>query len=230
MTEPHWTRVREHLRRLLPGYMVPARFVVLDEIPADSQRQNRSSCAAAAGGGLNKHADAAPDADRGRARGTVASAAAAGQRSVPRTISSSSAAIRLLATQLVSRIRDAFDVVLPLTTIFTAQTLRELAARVDQLERSAGARSSAIRPPTAPNPFRSPSRRSGSGSCTSWNPTIPSTTRPMALRLRGRLDKTALQAALQDLMARHEVLRTAFVDRDGQPHQVIVADLQLQGS
>ena len=50
----------------------------------------------------------------------------------------------------------------------------------------------------------------------------------MALRLRGRLDMTALQAALQDLLARHEILRTAFVERDGQPHQVIVADLQLR--
>ncbi|MGW1666903.1 non-ribosomal peptide synthetase, partial [Streptomyces microflavus] len=45
---------------------------------------------------------------------------------------------------------------------------------------------------------------------------------PFGLRLRGRLDLAALDAALSGLVARHEILRTRFVaDADGRPHQII---------
>src|SRR3954471_2051118 len=42
-----------------------------------------------------------------------------------------------------------------------------------------------------------------------------------ALRLRGPLDRAALAAALDGLVARHEALRTGFVAEDGAPSQVI---------
>ncbi|MEM8933765.1 MAG: condensation domain-containing protein, partial [Acidobacteriota bacterium] len=44
---------------------------------------------------------------------------------------------------------------------------------------------------------------------------------PMPLRLHGALDVDALRAAIGDLMARHESLRTRFVDDDGEPRAVI---------
>ncbi|MEU8268265.1 amino acid adenylation domain-containing protein [Sphaerisporangium sp. NPDC049002] len=44
---------------------------------------------------------------------------------------------------------------------------------------------------------------------------------PMALRLLGPLDRPALQRALEEIVRRHEVLRTRFVDRDGVPYQHI---------
>ncbi|WP_373994472.1 condensation domain-containing protein, partial [Duganella sp. Root1480D1] len=44
---------------------------------------------------------------------------------------------------------------------------------------------------------------------------------PAGLHLRGRLDRAALQATLDRIVARHEGLRTTFVLADGQPVQRI---------
>ncbi|GLQ89076.1 non-ribosomal peptide synthetase [Dyella flagellata] len=45
---------------------------------------------------------------------------------------------------------------------------------------------------------------------------------PMALHLTGPLDASALQAALSDLLSRHESLRTCFTDEEGAGYQVVL--------
>src|SRR5690606_11461512 len=51
---------------------------------------------------------------------------------------------------------------------------------------------------------------------------------PAALRLVGRIDAGALQQCLQQIVRRHEVLRTTFDTVDGKPVQVIAPDLTLE--
>src|SRR5439155_2963468 len=46
---------------------------------------------------------------------------------------------------------------------------------------------------------------------------------PFGLHLKGDLNRTALRRALDRIVARHEVLRTTFALRDGEPVQEIGA-------
>ncbi len=48
-----------------------------------------------------------------------------------------------------------------------------------------------------------------------------------AMRIRGRLDAQALQQALASIVARHEALRTRFINVDGTPRQVIADSLDV---
>jgi amino acid adenylation domain-containing protein len=58
-------------------------------------------------------------------------------------------------------------------------------------------------------------------------PESPIYNRPLALRLTGLLDEAALRQALETIIDRHEVLRTRFITRDGQPAQVVSPRLAL---
>ncbi len=51
---------------------------------------------------------------------------------------------------------------------------------------------------------------------------------PMAVRLTGTLDVDAARYALQTIVERHEVLRTTFAMRDGQPVQRIAPEIELE--
>src|SRR5712691_8724915 len=58
-------------------------------------------------------------------------------------------------------------------------------------------------------------------------PGIPTYNIPAAARLTGKLNVTALEQSLNEIVQRHEALRTTFLVIDGQPVQVIATSLLL---
>ena len=70
-------------------------------------------------------------------------------------------------------------------------------------------------------------RSSGCGSWACWRARVATYNMPAALRLRGVLDVGALDAALHDVVDRHEALRTVFPVVDGQPFQQVLPAAEI---
>jgi len=121
----------------------------------------------------------------------------------------------LLATQLVSRVRAAFGIDLPLRRLFERPTLGDLSAALDREA-----------PAVAPPPVRQ--RRTeaplsfaqerfwvfGRNRNTAYN--VPS-----PVRIRGPLDSRVLERCFQEVLRRHDSLRTRFLEKDGVPVQMV---------
>nr|WP_312875374.1 non-ribosomal peptide synthetase [Allocatelliglobosispora scoriae] len=126
----------------------------------------------------------------------------------------------LLVMRLVSRVRSVLGADLPIRAVFDAPTVAALGRHLP-----AGA-TSAARPPLVPGarPERLPLSSAQQRLWFHFQLEGPSPTYniPIAWRLRGALDESALAAALTDLTARHEPLRTIFPDHGGAPHQLIL--------
>ncbi|HLF24969.1 MAG TPA: amino acid adenylation domain-containing protein [Anaerolineae bacterium] len=134
----------------------------------------------------------------------------------------------LLATQIVSRVRSACQVELPLRTIFEVSTIASLAERLDAAQRDV--------PALATPPLRPVSRQGDLALSFAqqrlWfldqlEPDSPLYNIPVALHLTGHLDLAALERSLNEIVCRHESLRTTFGSVDGQPVQIIAPVLKV---
>ncbi|TYR65651.1 amino acid adenylation domain-containing protein, partial [Streptomyces parvus] len=217
------TLVRDSLRELLPAYMIPAVFVFMDALPLTSTGKiDRSALPepprrTAAGGAGRRAATATERALEPLWRDLLALETvhvdddffALGGHS-------------LLGTRLLSRVRGLWGVELSLAALFSAPTLGALAARIDSARQDTPALPGTLADKADPGsaPPLSPAQHR------LWlveqlTPGNPRYTVPVAYRMRGPIDTAALQAALDTLVARHEVLRTTFPSHDGTPRQVV---------
>ncbi|HET9227488.1 MAG TPA: amino acid adenylation domain-containing protein, partial [Thermoanaerobaculia bacterium] len=128
----------------------------------------------------------------------------------------------LLAARLVSRVRELFEVELPLADLFQAPTVRALAPRIKELRRGAE------RPVPPVVPLTIQERRGeiplSFAQERLWlfermNPGSRVFNMPLAARFVGALDVPALARSLEEVIRRHEVLRTTFPVAAGRPSQ-----------
>ncbi len=133
----------------------------------------------------------------------------------------------LIATQFISRVRAELTVELSLRTLFEAPTIEALAAMIESLGESVPTAALPVALRTVPAPLSFAQQRL-------WfldrlDPAASLAYHlPISLRLRGRLDLTALRSALDTLVVRHESLRTRIIDVDGRPTQSIAPVTALE--
>jgi amino acid adenylation domain-containing protein len=220
--------LRAALERSLPGYMIPAAFVVLPALPRTPS------------GKLDRRALPAPDAasgdlaaDYAAPRGPVEEVAAgffAELLGVERAGAGDDffklGGHSLLVAKLVARVRQAFGVELSLPEVFNQPTVAGLAAAIAGADRDRTGGGLPELPPIRraprdrPIPLSFPQERVWfldrltPGGNVAYNFQV-------TIWLRGPLDAAVLRRALTEIVRRHEVLRTSFPAVDGQPVQVV---------
>ncbi|MGW2415540.1 amino acid adenylation domain-containing protein [Streptomyces tubercidicus] len=218
-------RVKSAVAERLPEYMVPSALVVVDALPLMPN------------GKLDRKALPAPDYTTGTARLRAPRDAReeilAGLFAEVLGIEPDRVGVddgffelgghSLLAMRLIGRIRAVLGMELTIRDLFTAPTVATLARL---LETGANPAAASIERPAlipAARPERIPLSFAQRRLWFLHRLEGPSATYnvPVVLRLTGALDTAALRAALGDVVARHEALRTVFPDVDGQPHQDI---------
>ncbi|MEU7469472.1 amino acid adenylation domain-containing protein, partial [Streptomyces sp. NPDC044984] len=220
---PAPAELRRHAAAGLPGYMVPSAFVVLDRLPLTPNGKVDRRALPGPGAADGSAADGGREARTPLEEvlcGLYARLLGVGRIGIDDSFFDLGGH-SLLATRLVAHIRSALGADLPVRTVFEAPTVAELAERVAA---AAGA-PPRPRPAAGPRPDDIPLssaqrrlwflHRFAEGAADGYHMRV-------VLRLRGPLDLPALRAALADLTARHEALRTVFPDVDGRPRQEIL--------
>ncbi|MFD0304166.1 amino acid adenylation domain-containing protein [Streptomyces sp. NPDC127119] len=216
-TEPDVRRLREFVRQNLPDHMVPAAIVVIDELPLTP----------------NGKVDVAALPQPVYPTGT---------RRAPRTLREELlcglfadvlgrdevgiddgffdlGGHSLLAVRLSSRARSVLGVELPARLLFATPTVAGLADSLDEALPGRPALRAGQRPDVLPLSYA----QQRLWFLDQWEETGTSYNLPVALRLRGPLDRDALEQAWSDVTDRHESLRTVFVEQDDRPAQSVLA-------
>ena len=230
------SEVREYTRERLPEYMVPHRWVVLEQMPLTAH------------GKVDRERLPAPVAERAAERDaegewTAVEELVAGiwnevlkQQVVARNESFFElGGHSLLATQVISRVREVFGVEVGLRRLFEEPTLGGFSRSIEE-ELRAGA---GVTVPVL--------ERLGAEEREQWGSLLPLSFAQQrlwfldqlergnpfynsfkAVRMKGELNVEALERTLSEIVRRHEVLRTRFVNVAGEPRQEVLEAVPIK--
>ncbi len=222
--------LRAWLLAALPEYMIPSFFVTLDALPLTPN------------GKVDRNALPDPDQNRPDSAAPYVPPRGPIEDALVETWKELLAIDRigvhdnffelgghsLFATQLLARVRDTFAVEPTLRDFLERPTVAGLAQLVDR-EMAAG--TGLLAPPIV-RVSRDGRLPASFAQQRLWfldqlEPGSASYNIPTAVRLEGELDVPSLERALNEVVRRHEVLRTSFASEDGVPYQVIAPDFEL---
>ncbi|MBR8841096.1 MAG: amino acid adenylation domain-containing protein, partial [Stigonema ocellatum SAG 48.90 = DSM 106950] len=218
------SQLSEFLKQKLPEYMVPAAFVTLDTLPLTPNGKIDFKALPTPDGEITReHVKVTPRTPSEEIIANVFAAVLGMQNVGIHDNFFTNGGHSLLATQLISRLRVAFAVEIPIRAVFESPTIAQLDQTITQLRtQDLGLTLPPIQPiegDTEQIPLSWAQQRLWflnqlEGSTATYNI-------PAAVRIAGNLDLKTLQQALSEIVRRHEILRTSFQTVNGTPIQVI---------
>jgi amino acid adenylation domain-containing protein len=227
---PTPSELRSFVKSKLPDYMVPSQFVYLDALPLTPN------------GKVDQRALPAP---------------AQSQRELDESVSAPGTPVEemlagiwaellklenigihdnffdlgghsLLATQVTSRLREVFQIELPLRSLFETPTVAGLAESIEEARRKEQNFSVVpIVPVTRESELPLSFAQERLWFLDQLQPGSSVYNLSGAFRLLGLLDSIALERSLNEIVRRHEALRTTFKSVEGLPHQVVAAQVDV---
>ncbi|MGE5400776.1 MAG: amino acid adenylation domain-containing protein, partial [Ignavibacteriales bacterium] len=131
----------------------------------------------------------------------------------------------LLATQLISRIRDAFNIELPLNSLFESKDLASMAEIID-----ASIKKDTIQVQKVHKYHKNGNVPLSFAQQRLWfldklHPGLTAYNIPTAIKVKGNFDLIKFTGAVKTIIRRHEALRTIFAESAGKPVQIIADEI-----
>ncbi len=227
---PAIAELKNFLRESMPDYMVPSAFVFLDKIPLTRN------------GKIDRRA--LPEPELSRADMELDYVAPRNQtEEIIALIFSDVLNVKqvgaldnffelgghsLIATQIISRIRDRLSVELPLRDLFQSPTVEGLAAAAEKARfKAEGLEALPIVPVSRDQKLPLSFAQQRMWFLDQLEPGSPLYNIPNAVRMSGSLDIGALQASLNEIIRRHEILRTSIATVNGEAVLHIENELKI---
>jgi acyl carrier protein len=227
---PTISDLRSFLKEQLPEYMVPSAFVLMDALPLTTN------------GKVDRQALPALLPARPELEGTFV----APNTPVEEMLAGIWAQIlgieqvgihdnffelgghSLLATQVISQVRKAFQVELPPRRLFEAPTVASLAEHIETaMKTEPGLKSLPIERVSRDGELPLSFAQQRLWFLHQLDPESTAYNGPTAVLLQGSLNVAALEQSLNEILRRHEALRTCFAVVEGRPVQMIVSALSV---
>lgn len=224
--------IKTYLGERLPEIMRPSKIMTVEKIPRDLEKQiNREALSrmAQSSSGVAAAVFVAPRTELEQQIAQIWSQTLGTERVGIHDNFFGLGGHSLIATQVVARISDSFQVDFPLRRLFETPTIAELAKVLEEMVREEGGigKKPKTIPPLVPSAQRERIPLSFAQQrlwfLDQFEPNSAFYNIPATLRLPGALSIQALQQALNLLVARHESLRTTFTVIEGEPGQVITS-------
>lgn len=224
------SELRDFLKSRLPGHAIPSAFLFLDQVPLNAhgkldrsallvpaQQESAATEAAVPARGFTEKvlSDIWGDLLQVESLGVTDNFFDLGGHS-------------LLAGQVMARVARALGVSLPIKTIFEAPTIEELARRVDEAATTKTQKPAAGVPRFAESGPPTLSIAQDQMMRIEQNlPDLSLFNLPFAFHLEGPIEPRLLAQAIDDIVRRHDLLRTAFRWNGEEPVSRIIAPATL---
>ncbi|MBE9162160.1 non-ribosomal peptide synthetase [Tychonema sp. LEGE 06208] len=217
--------LRVFLKQKLPQYMIPSAFVLLEAMPLTPN------------GKIDRRSLRAPDTNTAEFESNFTDPRTPEEQLIAEIWAEVLGLERvgihdnffelgghsLLATQAIARLREAFQVEVPLRSLFESPTVATVTESLLQYRAE-----QTLKAPPIDRASREGELPLSFAQQRLWfvdqlQPGDPAYNIPAAVRLKGAIDVTALQRSFQTIIDRHEALRTIFNTVEGRSIQTIIS-------